>query len=1042
MQSSKQSIGDLIARGQQALQAGDNAQAETLFSYALRIDSRNVDALHLLGISAHRLGKLDAAIELITKAIKIAPSAPSLHLNLGNALKAQGNQAEAIKCYRQAVRLDSGYFRAHNNLGVELSALGHLTEAAKHLSEALRLFPAYPEAHLNLGKVKHQQGALDEAVKHYQEALRLKPDYAEAYTNLGVALNNQANVAAAIEALRLACRLEPKSPEANWNLALAQLNQGNLREGWENYDWRLGKAPDALKANFRPPLWDGGELAAKTLLIRAEQGVGDEIMFAGLFLDAIAAAGHCVIECDSRLVPLFARSFPQSEVIPKTKPLHPRATQPDIDLQSPAGSLARFFRPTVESFPLHQGYLTPDPLRLAFWRQRIAALGEGLKVGICWRSMLMSAERSIHYTNLSQWAPILRVPGITFVNLQYDNCQAELEQSEKSFGVKIHTWDDIDLMNDLDGAAALTAALDLVITSPTAVASMAGALGVPTWELYPANTWITLGTNHLPWFPHLRLFTRAWNEKWETVIQNLTDALVMFSNKNSRLAMPAKESPPAGTPPKARIDALISSAMEYHRAGNIPRAEVLYRQALELDPANLDALHLQGLALQHAGKIEAAVESVSKAIALNNNIPNFHLTLGIMLTNQGKLDLAIEHYREAIRLKPDYVEAHINLGVAFKEQGLLDKAIECYCTALGFNPNNFTAENNLGVILLSQGKGKEAAEHLRAALHIEPNDAKAHCNLAQALLLSGNLTEGWKEHEWRMIRHGIQYKLNLPIWNGESPAGKTILLWGEQGVGDEILFASMFPEIIDAAGHCIIECDARLVPLFARSFPTAETIPKRASLLHPRATEPDIDFQITAGSLARWLRPSLDRFPARDSFLIPDPERLSFWKQRLAGLGDGVKVGICWRSKLVTSDRALHYTELSQWGPVFSVPGITFVNLQYDNCQAELEQSEKSFGVKIHTWDDIDLMNDLDDAAALTAALDLVITAPTAVASMAGALGVPVWQMSPVNWTALGSNRFPWHPSMRMFFRPWNLPWEPTIQSVALELQRDRPLTE
>ena len=240
-----------------------------------------------------------------------------------------------------------------------------------------------------------------------------------------------------------------------------------------------------------------------------------------------------------------------------------------------------------------------------------------------------------------------------------------------------------------------------------------------------------------------------------------------------------------------------------------------------------------------------------------------------MLTNQGKLDLAIEHYREAIRLKPDYVEAHINLGVTFKERGLLDNAIECYRTALGFSPNNFTAENNLGAILLSQGKGNEAVEHLRAALRIEPNDAKAHCNLAQALLLSGNLTEGWKEHEWRMIRYGIQYKLNLPIWNGESPAGKTILLWGEQGVGDEILFASMFPEIIDAAGHCIIECDARLAPLFARSFPTAETIPKRASLLHPRATEPDIDFQIAAGSLARLLRPSLDSFPARDSFLIP-----------------------------------------------------------------------------------------------------------------------------------------------------------------------------
>jgi hypothetical protein len=303
-------------------------------------------------------------------------------------------------------------------------------------------------------------------------------------------------------------------------------------------------------------------------------------------------------------------------------------------------------------------------------------------------------------------------------------------------------------------------------------------------------------------------------------------------------------------------------------------------------------------------------------------------------------------------------------------------------------------------------------------------------------LFKGDLEQGWAEYEYRFTKQlepAKKREFAQPHWQGESLADKTILVWGEQGVGDEIWYAGMVPELIERARRCTVLCAPKLVPLFARSFPAAHVT---AQLDATNAGEA-FDVQVAAGSAARWLRPTRESFPNRPSYLIADPQRVAYWRERIAGIGDGLKVGFCWRSRRSKGARALENTNLSQWGSIFAVPGVHFVNLQYDECRDELERARGEFGVTLHDFPEVNMFDDLDETAALMKALDLVISVQTAVSGQAAALGVPSWQMScGADWTALGAEHNPWFPTMKCFRRAWEQSWSEITEQIAEELRR------
>jgi Flp pilus assembly protein TadD len=483
-------------------------------------------ALFALGNHYQHQGQYAAAIACYQRALQEQPDNAALLCNLGVALAAQGAVAEALAHFQQALRLHPDAAIAWCNLGHLLRLQGHLETACAHLQHAVRLCPGMAEAQNNLGVVYLEQGEVCRAIEHLQEAIRLQPGYVDAHTNLGSALRQHGQLTAALAHHQEAVRLSPDCAEAHWNRALTLLASGDLQPGWADYEWRWRTA----RYPARPcayPRWQGTPLAARTILVRAEQGVGDTLLFVSCLPELVATAGHVVVACDPRLAPLLSRSFPTATICGHSGTTDAGMRRlPPIDFYIDAGSLPGFFRPTLGHFPPHHRYLLPDAQRQAHWQQRLQALGAGLTVGLSWRSQHLTARRSRRYTSLAQWQAVLSLPHIHWINLQYGNCADELRLARERWGVTLHTWDDLDLFHDLDGVAGLVAALDLVLAPANTVAHLAGGLGQAVWQLSvyePDEMW--LGTQVSPWFPSLRLYRQARAGDWPSALAQLALAL-------------------------------------------------------------------------------------------------------------------------------------------------------------------------------------------------------------------------------------------------------------------------------------------------------------------------------------------------------------------------------------------------------------------------------------------------------------------------------------------------------------------------------------
>ncbi|MEW6037339.1 MAG: tetratricopeptide repeat protein [Pseudomonadota bacterium] len=439
--------------------------------------------------------------------------------------------ARAESCFRSALVMDDRHAYAWCNLGIALQRKGDLEEALSCFRRALELKPDFAEAMHNCGLLLRDLGRPAEAMEMLERAVSLNPEFALALANIGVMHQDLGDIDGAFAAFDRALEVEPESGDIHLTKAHLLLSAGRFREGWEEQEYRR-LAPEFPYGRFRFPEWGGEDLTGKNLLVYAEQGIGDEIMLAGCFPDLFAKGGRCVIECDPRLESLYRRSFPQAEFAgnrfkkPDTwlEAFHP------IDLQIAVGSLPRFFRNEEADFPRHSGYLAADPQRIGRWKQRLAALGPGLKIGLSWRGGTSRTNAYLRSIPLESWLPVFSRPDAHFVNLQYTDCRTELDSLHSRHGIRIHSWRELE--NDYEETAALVASLDLVISVCTAVVHLAGALGVPVWVLVPSSPgWRYLREGErLPWYPTVRLFRQARALCWESVITQLGTELVNLTN--------------------------------------------------------------------------------------------------------------------------------------------------------------------------------------------------------------------------------------------------------------------------------------------------------------------------------------------------------------------------------------------------------------------------------------------------------------------------------------------------------------------------------
>jgi hypothetical protein len=273
----------------------------------------------------------------------------------------------------------------------------------------------------------------------------------------------------------------------------------------------------------------------------------------------------------------------------------------------------------------------------------------------------------------------------------------------------------------------------------------------------------------------------------------------------------------------------------------------------------------------------------------------------------------------------------------------------------------------------------------------------------------------------------------FPAWQGDAVRNGKVLVWAEQGLGDEIIFLEMLPDLIERNLSIVVECDQRLVQTVRRSFPTV-TVHPRLDPPAPRLWSDGIVVQIAMGSLAQWLRPTLEDFRGRP-YLVPDAARVVHWRRRLSELGPMPKVGIAWRTRGRDFLSRRGSTSLDDWGPILGLPS-HFVRLQYDECSDELLAAQRRFGVDIFDFSDIDLFNDIDDSFALTAALDAVVCTSSSVSTIAGAVGTKNFVLTGADdYFLLGQEYYPWFSSSVCFRRRHNETWARPIADTAAALR-------
>lgn len=492
------------AKGLKLAAAGRHADAIGAFEAALREAPDDTHTLYALGSTARALGLSDVAKSFFGKVQALQPERIEAPVALANLLRDEG-QAEA------AIAL---------------------------IEPLLARMPDSAELWLTLGNALRVLDRLDAAQTAFRRALACRPDYVPALGNLADCLADGGDVEAALALYDLVLARDGGNAQARLNRAILQFLKGDLKAAWRDYAARLkvpGKAPKTahgLKA------WSGGGLKNTRLLITAEQGVGDQLMFASVIPQLAAQAGEqggrLILECEPRLLSLFARSFPEVKVAAAQWQRRGNVVEACHDWLKALGganaaielgTLPRYLRRDLGSFPAPHAYLVPDAGETARWRQWAANLGGTRRLGICWRSGKLGGGRSLQFAPLEAWGAWLRNCAAEIVSVQYDGHAEELAALSALSGRTIHVPPGLDQKQELDRSCALLCALDAVVSAPTAVSWLSAGAGVATYKLVYDTSWTACGCEFEPFAPAARIIRPGQPGAWPQVFERLSAAL-------------------------------------------------------------------------------------------------------------------------------------------------------------------------------------------------------------------------------------------------------------------------------------------------------------------------------------------------------------------------------------------------------------------------------------------------------------------------------------------------------------------------------------
>ena len=506
---------------------GSLGDAKNLLDPLLARSPNDPDIQAALGNVCRMMGENTAAAAHYAASLGTDPRQPLMLLNFGRLQIELGQEAEGLSKLRVAVELQPDLIDALKLLVPKLLDQGENDEAIALLNRAAELQPRNADILNGLGFAWQRHFQPEKALDYYRQALKKSASDHEIWDNYGTALQDLMRLDEAIVAYDKAISLRPDHPIPRWHRSLAYLLQGDFEHGWPDYELRLFPEQVPAPRQFPYPRWRGELLADKTILVYAEQGLGDEIMFSSCLPDLVDQAGHVIVECARKLAPILARSFPTA-TIHGGDPGDSQswlATMPPIDLQVPIGSLPLYFRKHREALPLHTGYLKADPAAVAAWRKKLDAFGPGLAVGISWRGGTRISRRQIRSINLEDWLPILSLQGVHFVSLQYDEHDQEIQRLANQHGIRVTQWK--EALDDFGQTVALVSALDLVVGVCTTVIHLSGALNKEAWVLVPACPEWRYGAEgtDMPWYPSIHLYRQRTVGEWAPTISGVAGSL-------------------------------------------------------------------------------------------------------------------------------------------------------------------------------------------------------------------------------------------------------------------------------------------------------------------------------------------------------------------------------------------------------------------------------------------------------------------------------------------------------------------------------------
>jgi tetratricopeptide (TPR) repeat protein len=528
----------------------------------------------------------------------------------------------------------------------------------------------------------------------------------------------------------------------------------------------------------------------------------------------------------------------------------------------------------------------------------------------------------------------------------------------------------------------------------------------------------------------------------------------------------------------------LNRAINLLREERLPEAEALALEVLQQDDSGVLGWRIMATAREKSGDYSTALFCLEQVFKRDPQTPGIENELGRVAFHLAMFPQAEALFRLHLERAPDDADALNNLACALRDQMRYDEAIDLLKAAIQEHLESPMLWNTLATLMVARGDTQNAMIFFDEAVRLDENYAKAIYNranlklligdgegaiadgrralslatsvtdkammelaLALSLLGDGQVDEGWRAYEARRDPHFNDvtlYPFDQPLWEPGMPlAGKSLLMLGEQGLGDEVMFSNVVPDLIEALGpegRLYLAVEPRLVGLYQRSFPKVVVGPHATGKIGHQSVRiapfaaphlDQIDYWAPMAAPLRQFRNSPDAYPQRDRFLVVDPQRLAHWRAELAALGPQPKLGVLWKSLVTDPARSRFFSPFDNWAPVLTQPGLTLVNLQYGDCSAELAEAEAR-GIRLWTPPGIDLKNDLDDLAALCLALDLVVGPSNATTNLAAASGGQVSLVSlPGAWPQLGTPGWPWYPQLKVFVAERCGAWDSAIAALA-----------